>query len=149
MKMKVSSWLGALLVGVASGCAVGSQLATPLDPPGRIVLGEASARMWGLAAGSSYTEVTHGDVPDAVKVGVTAWVEEHSYARDCIRYFDASRLFLVVATAYCYDPSRDVVMPDHPEVAAFDREGERHGEGIADYWDSIEIVPLWRTRQPL
>lgn len=135
-----------VLLFTYAGCAhTVPNSASTLDPRGEIVLGVASAQLWGLEAGVAYEEVSATAVPSSVREAVGEWARSHSYDERCARFFTADSLYVIGMTAFCYNPQEHIVLPDHVELATFDTGGRLRGEWIADYWDpELRIIPLWR-----
>jgi hypothetical protein len=83
-------------------------------------------------------------VPSLVREAVLSWARGRDYDTECLRFFDASEVFVIAAPAGC-EPQGPP--PDHFAITAFDRSGEKIGEPISDYWDSALVVkPQWRRK---
>jgi hypothetical protein len=113
-----------------------------LEPAGHIVLGDRSARYWGLTAGVVYREFGHASLPQVVATSVDSWVAGYRYDRGCTRYFQAGVLFLVAATSSCADSKPNAAQPEHVQIVAFDSAGGAFRVSISDSWDgAITMSP--------
>lgn len=106
--------------------------APPSPPAGHLVLGERSARFWGLTPGGQYSELARSDLPGVVAGSVDGWVAAYRYNAGCTRYFGAEALFLVTARTSC--AGRDT--GESFQIVAFDSAGGAVRVGISNTWDA-------------
>ena len=103
------------------------------EPAGHLVLGDRSARYWGLAAGVHYPEFARSRLPGEVASSVDSWVAGYRYDAKCTRYFRAQALFLVAASVACAESS---AQPERFQLVAFDSAGGAVRVAITNSWDN-------------
>lgn len=100
---------------------------------GSLVLGQRSAKYWGLAAGTTYPEVARADLPAVVATSVDQVVAGYKYNPSCTRYFHAEALFLITTATSC---ARAGTAPGAFDVAAFDSAGGAVHVSVSTSWDT-------------
>lgn len=119
------------------------------EPSGHIVLGDRSARFWGLGPGVQYPELARASLPEIVARSASAWVAAYRFDPECTRYFQAEALFLVAATTSCADSKANGARHEHVEIVALDSAGGAVRVSITDRWDeAITLTPRQGASSP-
>ena len=119
------------------------------EPSGHIVLGDRSARFWGLGSGVRYPELARTSLPQIVAKSANPWVAAYRYDLGCTRYFQAEALFLVAATASCAESRANGARREHVEIVAFDSAGGAVRVSISNSWDeAMTLTPREGANSP-